>query len=214
VAVHDAGPFPPPPGPAGPEPPGDGPPAAGERERPPAVRDRLGVVGNWRLLGTLIAGGLMVAIFLTVAVDSQAYFTAQSTSPNNAFGADQVDIRLATSGQIIVDGSNLAPGVVRTGTQTVTNYGPKAQLSLDARNLTGAGLLDTLVVTVTETSPGSGQRYSGSVRNLHNVDLGSLGAAQAKSFAVSVTWPADKPDPSLAGTSVSLDFAWTAETFR
>jgi hypothetical protein len=140
VAVHDAGPSPPPPELEGPEPSGPGPPEAGEEEHQ-SVSERLGVLSNWRVLGTLIAGGLMLAIFLTVAVDSRAYFTAASTSPNNAFGADQVDIRVAVPGEIM-DGAGLAP------------------------------------------------------------------------FYVTVTWPASQPNPALAGTSISLDFVWSAETVR
>jgi hypothetical protein len=165
------------------------------------------------VLGTLIAGGLMLAIFLTVAVDSRAYFTAASTSPDNAFGADQVDIRVAVPGQIM-DGSGLAPGVSRSGTQTVTSYGHEAHLTLDAKGVTDGGLFDVLVVTVKETSPGSADRYHGKLRDLHGVDLGVLGAAQAKSYYVTVTWPADQPNPGLAGSSISLEFVWTAETVR
>jgi hypothetical protein len=212
VAVHDAGPSPPPPELEGPEPSGPGPPEAGEDEHQ-SVSERLGVLSNWRVLGTLIAGGLMLAIFLTVAVDSRAYFTAASTSPNNAFGADEVDIRVAVPGEIM-DGAGLAPGVSRSGTQTVTSYGHEARLTLDAKGVTDGGLYDVLVVTVKETSPGSVERYNGTLRALHGVDLGVLGAAQAKSFYVTVTWPASQPNPALAGTSISLDFVWSAETVR
>jgi hypothetical protein len=155
----------------------------------------------------------MLAIFLTVAVDSQAYFTAESTSPDNSFGADQVDIRLTIPGQIIA-GADLAPGVTRSGTQTITSYGHEVHLTLDAKGVTDGGLYDVLVVTVKETAPGTGDRYQGTLRNLHGVDLGVLGAAQAKSFYVSVTWPAGSPNPALAGTSISLDFVWSAETVR
>jgi hypothetical protein len=212
VAVHNTGPSAPPHELGGHDPTGRSATEADEAKRRP-VRERLGVLGNWRLLGTLIAGGLMLAILLTVAVNSRAYLTVHSTSPDNAFGADQVDIRITTAGQL-VDGTGFAPGVTRSGTQTITSYGHRARLTLDATGLTGGALLDVLVVTVRETAPGTTQRYQGSLRDLRGADLGELGAAQAKSFAVTVAWPADRPNPALAGTTVSLDFAWSAESVR
>ena len=57
-------------------------------------------------------------------------------------------------------------------------------------------------------------RYQGALRDLQGADLGELGAAQEKSFALTVTWPADRPNPGLAGTTVSLDFVWSAESVR
>jgi hypothetical protein len=69
-----------------------------------------------------------------------------------------------------------------------------------------------LTVTVRETAPGSAVRYQGPLRNLRGADLGELGAAQAKSFQVTVTWPADRTDPGLAGTTVSFDFVWAGES--
>jgi hypothetical protein len=173
-----------------------------------SARDRLGVLGNRRLLGTLIAGGSMLIIIATVLV-TRAYYTKVSTSPNNTFGADQVDINVSNAGQLI-DGSGLTPGVQRSGSQTVTNYGHQASLKLDATSLAGGALLDVLVVTVKETAPGSAQRYSGTIRALRDADLGVLQAAAAATYTVTVSWPADQTGPGLAGTSVNFDFEWTA----
>jgi hypothetical protein len=184
------------------------PPAGPAGAEPVSATERLGILGNRRLLGTLIAGGSMLILIATV-LTSRAYYTTESTSPDNAFGADEVDIDVANAGQLI-DGSGLTPGVQRSGTQTVTNFGHRARLELDATDLVGGALLDVLVVTVRETAPGSVERYSGTVRAIRDADLGVLQAAAAATYTVTVSWPAAQTGPGLAGSSVSFDFVWTA----
>jgi hypothetical protein len=207
VAVQDAGRPASAPEVAGPPP---APPTAEVDEDVPAVsvRARLGILGNRRLLGTLIAGGLMMTVLVTVA-SSEAYFTASSTSPDVEFEADEVDIGVAHTGQLI-DGSGLRPGDARSGTQTITSYGHRVRLTLAATGLSGGPLLDVLVVTVEETSPGSAERYRGPLRDLRDADLGMLQAAGVASFRVTVTWPANRTEPPLYGTSVAFDFEWSA----
>jgi hypothetical protein len=173
-----------------------------------SANERLGILGNWRLLGTLVAGGSMLIVVATT-LSSHAYFTTQSTSPDNAFHADEVDIDVANAGQLL-NGTGLTPGVQRSGTQTITSFGHRARLELDATDLVGGALLDVLVVTVRQTAPTSVERYSGTIRALRDADLGVLQAAGAATYTVTVAWPADRTDPGLAGTSVSFDFLWTA----
>ena len=173
-----------------------------------SATERLGILGNWRLLAALIAGGSMLIVVATT-LSSRAYFTTQSTSPDNAFHADEVDIDVANAGQLL-NGTGLTPGVQRSGTQTITSFGHRARLELDATDLVGGALLDVLVVTVRQTAPTSVERYSGTIRALRDADLGVLQAAGAATYTVTVSWPADRTDPGLAGTSVSFDFLWTA----
>src|SRR3954469_1326648 len=88
---------------------------------------RVAVLEDRRLVGLLIAIGVVLIVVLTMVGFSGAYFTSTSRSPGNEFQAGSVSLTLSQSGAV-VDGAGLSPGDVRRGEQTVTNTGHRAKL--------------------------------------------------------------------------------------
>jgi hypothetical protein len=170
------------------------------------VRDR-------RLLGLLICGGVMALVVVTVIGFSGALFSSSSSSPGNEFAAGSVSLELARTGQI-VDGSELQPGVTRTGTQTVTNRGHEAELTLATLELDhGSALVGVLVVVVRQTDPARADPvYSGTLANLAGAALGTFAPNESRTFSVEIRWPAEQNSPSLQGASTSFRFDWRAES--
>lgn len=187
-----------PPGPA------DLAPRAGERAA--------AVLGDRRAMVMMVSFGVMAFVVVTVIGFSGAFFTSTSTSPDNTFSAGSVDITLSAAGSLL-DGSGLYPGQSRTGTQTVTNVGHAATVTLGA---TGFGpetrLADVLVVTVSETTPASRQLFTGTLRALQGVDLGRFAADEKRGYTITVQWPKDQASPTLQGAVVSFDFTWLASS--
>jgi hypothetical protein len=179
---------------------------------PVTTSERLAaVLHSWRLMGTLIAGGVMALIVVTVVGFSSAYFTASSTSPQNEFGAAEVRLALTNPGPLIPSG-NWSPGVTRGADQTVTNVHHKSQVTLSGRGFTGSTTLPTvLVVSVTQTNPNvDDPLYFGPLDELDEVDLGVFGAAEQRTYRIEILWPDDDTDPALRGQTVDFEFAWNA----
>jgi hypothetical protein len=114
----------------------------------------------------------------------------------------------------LVDGSNLKPGVTRTGTVGVTNTEHKAELTLGTSAITNTPstktLADVIRVTVRQTSPSSVQRYDGLLQDLDKVPLGTFAAGERRSYEIQLDWPAAEDDVSRAGVGTSFSFEWSA----
>ena len=164
-------------------------------------------------MGTLVAGGVMAFIVVSVIGFSSAYFTASSTSPQNEFGAAEVRLALTTPGQLIPS-ENWSPGVTREADQTVTNVDHKSQVTLSARAFTGSSTLPTvLAVRVTQTNPNvDDPLYFGPLDDLDQVDLGVFGAAEQRTYRVEILWPDDETDTALQGQTLDFEFSWNAES--
>jgi hypothetical protein len=150
---------------------------------------------------------------VTVIGFSGALFSSSSSSPGNRFAAGSVTLELATTGQII-DGNDLRPGVNRTGSQTVTNRGHKAELTLGTLELdTGSALAGVLVVVVRQTDPArSDPVYSGALGDLKSAALGTFAHNESRTFSVELRWPAEQNSSTLQGASTSFRFDWRAES--
>jgi hypothetical protein len=169
------------------------------------------ILHDRRLLGLLLAGGVMAAVVVFVIGFSGAFFTATSNHPANTFSAGDLQVRLSKTGALL-DGTNLRPGSTRTGTVSVTNVAHKARLTLDVSGLTNtppsATLADVIGVTVRETSPGNVRRYDGLLKNLHDIGLGTFAAGEQRSYEIRINWPAAATDPSRRGVTTSFAFDW------
>ena len=70
-----------------------------------------------------------------------------------------------------------------------------------------------LQVVVQQTDPPAATpAYDGPLVDLDRVPLGTLDEGEARTYQVSVTWPASETSPSLAGSRTSLRFDWQLET--
>src|SRR3954452_11152000 len=94
-----------------------------------ASSGRNGLLGNRRLLGLLISGGVVLLVVASVIGFSGAYFTSNSQSPGNEFAAGGMTLTLGVPGQI-VDGNGMLPGDTRSGEQEVGNTGHRGLLVL------------------------------------------------------------------------------------
>ena len=165
-----------------------------------------------RLLALLIAGGVMATIVVFVIGSSTAFYTTSSSDPGNTFSAGTVEVSLSRQGEL-VDGSNLKPGVTRTGTVSVTNSEHKAKLTLGVSEITNTPstktLADVIRVTVRETSPSDVQRYDGLLKDLDDVPLGTFAAGERRGYEIELDWPAADDDVSRAGVRTSFSFDWS-----
>ena len=158
------------------------------------------------------AVGLLVLVTTTTLATSGAYFTSASRSPDNRFAAAGVSLRLSQSGDV-VDGSEMRPGDVRSGDQTVTNTGHRALLVLDVVDLDlRSPLTRVLDVRVRQTRPPrAAAAYDGPLARLHDLELGTLERGESRTWTITVTWPAREDSRRLEGSSTSLDFDWQQE---
>lgn len=166
-----------------------------------------------RLMALLVAGGVMATVVVFVIGFSTAFYTTSSSDPGNTFSAGTVKVSLSRQGEL-VDGSNLMPGLTRTGTVSVTNSEHKARLTLGVSAITNTPstktLADVIRVTVRQTSPSSVQRYDGLLQDLENVPLGTFAAGERRDYELELDWPADDDDISRAGVRTSFSFDWSA----
>ena len=125
------------------------------------------ILHDWRLLGLLLAGGLMATIVVFVVGFSDAFFTSTSSDQGSTVSAGELRLTQSKTGAIWTD--SLRPGDVKTGTITLTNAEHKARLTLGVSGLSdtppGPTLADVIVVTVRETSPSTVQRYKGKLKD-------------------------------------------------
>jgi hypothetical protein len=160
-----------------------------------------------------LAGGVMATVVVFVIGFSDAFYTTSSKDPANSFSAGTVQVSLSKQGEL-VDGSNLKPGVTRTGSVTVTNSEQKAKLTLGVSAITNTPstktLADVIRVTVRETSPSSVQRYDGLLQDLSNVALGTFAAGERRGYEIELNWPAADDDTARAGVRTGFEFEWTA----
>jgi hypothetical protein len=171
------------------------------------------IVHDPKALLTLLAGGVMALVVVTVIGFSGAYFTVQSVSPMNSISAGEVVLQLSDTGAI-VDGSGLKPGVTRSGNQTITNKAERARVFLGASGFPEApGLADEFEVVVRQTSPAvTDPVYDGSLRGLRDASLGTFAPDEKRTYSVELTWPASHNDQALQGASVSFQFDWFARS--
>lgn len=178
---------------------------------PPAIGTTL--LHDRRLMGLLIAGGLIMLIALTLLRFSGAYFTSTSRSPGNEFAAGGMSLKLSDTGQV-VDGGQMRPGDVRSGRQTVTNTGHRGALFLVVDDLEpGNRLARVLRIRVQQVSPYRPTvLYDGALTQLSRLQLATLSTAEERTWELTVTWPESASSEALEGSRTALAFEWRMES--
>lgn len=182
---------------------------------PPTGGPRVAFLEDRRLMGLLIAVGMILLVSLTLISFSGAYFTSSSRSPGNEFAAGSVEFTLSQTGPV-VNGDEMRPGDVRSGNQVVTNTGHRAVLHLEVRRLDEQArppLMDVLQVRVQQTAPAQQPpAYDGPLSSLSRVRLGTLARDEARTYTITVTWPAPDNYLSLRGNQIDLNWDWQLES--
>lgn len=181
-------------------------PVPGSEFRTRFLKDR-------RLLGLLIAFGVILLVAGSMIGFSGATFTSTSRSPGNQFAAGGVSFDLSATDQV-VNGVGMVPGETRSDQQIVTNTGHRARLVLGVVDLdTTSPLSDILNVRVQQTEPEQPEpAYDGPLSSLDQVDLGTFDPDEIRMYTITVTWPATENSPSLEGAGTSLRFDWAMES--
>jgi hypothetical protein len=153
---------------------------------------------------------VLLAILVAGTSISVAAFTSSSTN-DAILKMGNVVFDVAPTGTI-VDTTSLKPGADRSGTVTLTNRQVPATFSLSFSGIGPGLLVNTLQLTVTQTTPVSKQLYSGTVAGVTTLNLGKLTTGQATQVKLQFVWPATSLDASLQGLTVPLVLNWNATT--
>jgi hypothetical protein len=174
--------------------------------------DRLRLLAHsrrWLLLAALA----LVSLALGSAIFSGATFT--STSANSAsLAAASIQLSSSAPNQAIVAATGMRPGDSRQGTISIGNEGTAAgTVTLRAIGLTGTALAAAIDLKVEDTTGGgSVQKWSGRLGSFDAVGLGSFAAASARTYRITLSWPAALDSASLQGASTSLTFRWSGSS--
>jgi hypothetical protein len=137
---------------------------------------------------------IIAAVIVFVIGFSGAVLTSTSKTPQNSFNASEIKFSLSDTGQLI-NGSDLKPGVVRSGSVTVRNGGERGKFTLGTSGLNDGGtasLGPILDVVVEQTAPTSSQVFSGKLDKLQNAALGTFSANENRTHKVTLTWPSSE----------------------
>jgi hypothetical protein len=156
----------------------------------------------------LVAVALAVAVAAWLAGDGGRARAAigEATGPLVATNPD---------GAAVLVAQNLEPGDARAGEVTVTNVGDSAgDFALSASGLVDAGapLSGVLELGVVDLTAGRAI-YSGTVRGLGSVALGTLTQGEAHRYRFTVSFPSGRPDAednAYQGASTAVTFVWSA----
>jgi hypothetical protein len=163
---------------------------------------------------TALLSGL-IAVFAVVAAMHSGSARAE-VAAINASGA--VQVANSHNGSAILSGA-LGPGKALTGTVTISNIGTASgPFALGLSHLTdtpgpGGGFfshaLQLAVDDVTvPTAPVA--VYHGPINALNPTSLGTFGPGAAHIYRFTVSWPAGATDSTMLGSSMSVQFDWTA----
>jgi hypothetical protein len=163
---------------------------------------------------TALASGLLALFAVVAALNSH---NAQAeVAALNASGA--VQVANSHDGSAILSGA-LGPGDSLTGTVTISNIGSAAgPLTLGLSHLTdtpgpGGGFLSRkLNLQVDEvTNPlAPVSVYRGPLNSLNPTGLGTFATGATHIYRFTVSWTAGPVDPTMAGSTMSVQFDWSA----
>ncbi|MCX8033424.1 MAG: CalY family protein [Thermoleophilia bacterium] len=182
--------------------------------------DRLRRRNSRTKLFLLIPLALLMVAGATV-MGSGAYFTASSANPANVFTAGVLSHSNSKSGSAILTASNMKPGDQVSGTVTIKNTGTLAgSFSLAATNLSdtpgpnGGKLSDVLQIRIERETE---KLYEGPIGAIPTLNAGSYMPGEEHTYTFTVTFPdsgnpggATTGDNRYQGSSMSIDFVWTA----
>jgi len=159
----------------------------------------------------------LLAVALQSLVFSDASFTAGSANPANVFTAGSLSHTNSKAGMVIVDASNLRPGVSKEGTVTITGTGTlTGQYTLRkgavVDNPVNPGLSKTLVLFIQQTGVAT-PLYNNRVDLMPaTVDLGAIAPGASRTYLVRLTYPTAGANTALQGASMTLPLQFTGVT--
>lgn len=153
---------------------------------------------------------------LSLAAAARSHNAQAEPAAVNAAGAVQVGN--SKNGSAILSGA-LGPGDSLSGTVTISNIGSAAgDFTLSLSHLTDtpgpsggffSRQLDLVVSDV--TAPAAPVTvYSGRLNSLNPTTLGAFAAGAARKYRFVVSWAAAAGDPTMYGSSMSVEFDWLA----
>lgn len=156
---------------------------------------------------------LVVLALLAVALESLVYsdasFTAGSANPANVFTAGSLSHTNDKAGAVIVDASDLRPGMSKEGTVTITGTG----------TLTGVYSLNKGAVVDDPATPGLSTtldlfiQEAGATTPLYDdrvsllpatLALGPIAPGASRTYMIRLTFPLARADGALQGATMTL----------
>ncbi len=152
---------------------------------------------------------VLVLVGLKAAVLSGAAFSWSSANSFNVVAAGDLRLTNDHDGVAVVTASHLRPGQELSGQLTVTGDDETpAALHIRAATLqvtpSSSTIAHTLQLVVEDVTATSQVVYNGPLDGLTALDLGTLGAGEARALRFSVSFPTDAADPALQGHSADL----------
>jgi hypothetical protein len=167
-----------------------------------------------RVRATALASAVLALLSIVAAVRSH---NAQA-EPATVRATGDVQVANSRNGSAILSGA-LGPGNSLTGSVTISNIGSAAGgFTLGLSHLTdtpgpGGGFfsrqLDLAVDDVTVPSAPVSV-YHGRLNSLNPTGLGTFQPGASHTYRVIVSWPASAVDQSVYGSSMSVEFDWSA----
>ena len=167
----------------------------------------------WRgFLSLVVLAGL--AFTLHAVAFSGAAFTTSSASPVNVFVAGSLSHTNDQDGALMIRASDLLPGTSTAGTMTLTATGSlSGAFTLSATNLvntpTAPRLSDVITLTVEDITGTPSTLYAGSVSTFAAVSLGTIAPTTARTYRLTLAYPAGTIDASLQGAALTLSLLVT-----
>ena len=161
---------------------------------------------------------LVVLAGLTFTLQSVAFsgatYTAGSATPVNVFVAGRLTHTNDQDGRLMIRASDLLPRTSAAGTMTLTATGSlNGVFTLSAANLVNtpaAPRLSDVVTLVVEDITGTPRTlYTGSVSAFTTVSLGLIGPGAARTYRITLAYPAGTIDASLQGATLTLSLLVT-----
>jgi hypothetical protein len=114
-----------------------------------------------------------------------------------------------------LDTANMRPGAKRSGTVELRNAGTvaaRAQLTVKLAAASPlAGLLQLRVEDCADAACAQpAPRFAAALTDVADRPLGPIAAGAARTYRVTLEWPAAHADPALQGATADLQLAWTA----
>lgn len=151
----------------------------------------------------------LLAVALQSLVFSGASFTAGSANPVNVFTAGSLSHTNSKAGLVIVDASNLRPGMSKEGTVTITGAGTLTGIyslskGVVVDNPAGPGLSKTLVLFIQQSGVPT-PLYDNRVDLMPaTLALGTIASGASRTYTVRLTYPTAAANPALQGASMTL----------
>ena len=151
---------------------------------------------------------------------SSAAFTDSETEDPAAFAGGTLEVGVDDAASSALDAANMRPGGTRTATYALKNSGTVGStLSIGIEDVAdvpaSAGLSAVLELKLedcgtTAACAAPAALYTGSVRDFTGASAGTIAPGATRRVRVTLSWGADKNDPSRQGAATTATLLWRA----